>query len=117
MFQKILPIIFLSLLGISNLQSQSNFEPVGGETALDTARGKARMQLLVQLCHKYSRTNSIRSVELLEEAFEYQKEAYKNREEYLKQRLALLGWSSEIYFFSNQKDWTFDIPPYCFHKE
>jgi len=95
-------IIFIA--GISSLSGQSNYEPEGGEAALDTVKGRERMQLLLRLVYKYNRTNSKRAIELLEEAFEYQKTAYKDPNEYLKQRLALLGWSSEAYFYANQKE-------------
>lgn len=92
------------MIGLSNLSSQSNYLPKGGEAALDTASGRARMQLLIRLVAQYSRTNSERAVELLDEAFEYQKVAYEDPDMYLKQRLALLGWSSEAYFYANQKE-------------
>ena len=104
MYHKLLFVIFIFLLGISSLSGQSNYEPEGGETALDTARGRERMQLLIRLIHKYHETNSERAIELLEEAFAYQKEAYDDTDEYLKQRLALLGWSSMPYFYANQKE-------------
>jgi len=104
MSHKILLFILVSLVGVTSLSSQSNFPPEGGEVALDTAIGKSRMQLLVRLIYQYSRTNSDRAIELLDEAFAYQKEAYKDPKEYLKQRLALLGWSAEPYFYANQKE-------------
>ena len=104
MLHKILLVAFLSLSGLSSLSGQSNLDPEGGEAALDTARGRDRMVLLVRLIHKYSKTNSERAVELLDEAFAYQKKAYDDPDEYLKQRLALLGWSSEAYFYANQKE-------------
>ncbi len=104
LYRLVLPLLFL-MIGLSSLSAQSSYEPEGGVAALDTARGNARLVLLIRLAHKFNRTNPNQAVEYVEEAFDYQKVVYfDDLENYQKQRLALLGFSAETYFYANQKD-------------
>lgn len=105
MYPRVQLFIFLFLIGIASLSGQSSFEPIGGEAALDTARGINRLSLLIRLTHKYNRTNPEKAIGFVEEAFDYQKEHYKNDPEmFRKKRLALLGFSADSYFYANQKE-------------